>query len=112
MKPRQPKIMMLSQVETKPKQAPQIDLDDPKLLAMIDGGGETVTEKKKKTKEQEPAPTPTADELKNFSIRIFQSELDDIKKHLKGFGGRKTKSIHTFILEAIGEKLKRESKKA
>lgn len=106
-----PVILMPSQV-AKPKEAPQIDLDDPKLMAMIDGGGDTVTEKKKKTKEQEPAPTPTADELKNFSIRIFQSELDDIKKHLKGFGGRKTKSIHTFILEAIGEKLKRDSKKA
>jgi hypothetical protein len=104
-----PKMMMPSQV-AKPKQAPQIDLDDPKLMAMIDGGGDTVTEKKKKTKEQEPA--PTAYELKNFSIRMFRSELDDIKSHLKGFGGRKTKSIHTFILEAIGEKLKRESKKS
>lgn len=103
-----PKMMMPSQVATMPKQAPQIDLDDPKLMAMIDGGGDTVTEKKKKTKEQEPA----ADEIKNFSIRIFQSELNDIKRHLKGFGGRKTKSIHTFILEAIGEKLMRESKKA
>jgi hypothetical protein len=103
-----PTMMMPSQVAAKPKQAPHIDLDDPKLMAMIDGGGDTVTEKKKKTTEQ----VRTEDELKNFSIRIFQSELDDIKKHLKGFGGRKTKSIHTFILEAISDKLQRESKKA
>ena len=89
-----------------PRVAPKIDLEDPKLLNMVNGGG-SVAVKKKKEQTQEPAP----DSIKNFSIKLFDSELSEIKTHLLGVGGRKTKSIQTFILEAINEKLKKETKR-
>ena len=73
---------------------------------MVNGGG-SVAVKKKKEQAQKPAP----DSIKNFSIKLFNSELEEIKIHLLGVGGRKTKSIQTFILEAISEKLKKETKR-
>jgi hypothetical protein len=89
-----------------PQVTPKVNLDDPKLLNMVNGGG-SVAVKKKKEQAQEPAP----DSIKNFSIKLFNSELEEIKTHLLGVGGRKTKSIQTFILEAISEKLKKETKR-
>lgn len=89
-----------------PQVTPKVNLDDPQILNMINGGG-SVAVKKKREQTQEPQ----ADVLKNFSIKLFDSELSEIKTHLLGIGGRKTKSIQTFILEAISEKLKKETKR-
>lgn len=89
-----------------PQVTPKINLEDPKIVNMINGGG-SVAVKKKKGQEKEPQ----ADSIKNFSIKLFDSELKEIKTHLIGVGGRKTKSIQTFILEAISEKLKKEIKR-
>ena len=88
-----------------PQVSPKINLDDPQILNMINGGGSVAVKKKK-----EYATKPQANSIKNFSIKLFDSELKEIKTHLIGVGGRKTKSIQTFILEAINEKLKRETK--
>lgn len=85
--------------------ASKIDLDDPAFKAMVEGGGSVAVQKKKESTTQQGQ-----EAIKNFSIRLFESELNDIKTHLQGYGGRKKKSIHTFMLEAISEKLKREIK--
>ena len=87
-----------------PQVSPKINLDDPQILNMINGGG-SVAVKKKKEYAKEPH------SMKNFSIKLFESELEEIRTHLIGVGGRKTKSIQTFILEAISEKLKKETKR-
>lgn len=89
-----------------PQVAPKVNLDDPEILNMINGGGSVAVKKKK-----EQAQEPKADSIKNFSIKLFDSELKEIKTHLIGVGGRKTKSIQTFILEAISEKIKKETKR-
>ena len=89
-----------------PQVKPKVNLDDPQIVNMINSGG-LVAGEKKKEQAQEPAP----DSIKNFSIKLFDSELSEIKAHLLGVGGRKTKSIQTFILEAISEKLKKETKR-
>ena len=89
-----------------PQVTPKVNLDDPKLLNMVNGGG-SVAVKKKKEQTQEPQ----TDVLRNFSIKLFDRELEEIRTHLIGVGGRKTKSIQTFILEAISEKLKKETKR-
>jgi hypothetical protein len=88
----------------KPKQeTPFLNVENPELLAMIASGGGTKAEMKPLDLKAD-----LSDEIKHFSIRLFNSELEEIKNHIKGFGGRKTKSIHTFILEGIREKLDRE----
>lgn len=97
------------------KAAPRTDMDDPELLAMIEGGGSVAAEKKNKpskAKQSElAADTEDQAEIKNFSIRLLASELADIKDHLQASKTRfKKQSIHSFILEAIAEKLKRERK--
>lgn len=87
---------------------PNVNLDNPELLNMLNAGGSVATQQKN----WETVKTIKEDEnpLKNFSIKLFESELKEIRAHLLGIGGRKSKSIQTFILEAISEKLKRETK--
>lgn len=87
---------------------PNVNLDNPELLNMLNAGGSVAVEKKKvasvELEKREDNP------LRNFSIKLFESELKEIRAHLLGIGGRKSKSIQTFILEAISEKLKKETK--
>jgi hypothetical protein len=62
-----------------------------------------------------PAPTTppaTEDPQKSFTLRLYASTLLELQAIKEAQPRKKPKSIHSFIIEAIEEKIKRERRKA
>jgi len=67
---------------------------------------------------ESPAPTPEPpkeeeeDLQKSFTLRLYTSMLQELQAIKEAQPRRKPKSIHSFIIEAIEEKMKKERRKA
>lgn len=84
---------------TLPPAAPQ--LDEKAMIAMIEKGGSTISTKKPPTMaEQEDA-------LKSFTIKLYESELAQIRAIQDNMPKRDRISMHDFIVTAVQDKLKR-----
>lgn len=65
-----------------------------------------------------PAPTPEPlkeeeeDSPKSFTLRLYASMLQELQAIKEVQPKRKPRSIHSFIIEAIEEKIKKENRKA
>jgi len=66
-----------------------------------------------------PAPVPLPevpkeeeDAQKSFTLRLYASMLHELQAIKEAQPRRKPKSIHSFILEAIEEKIKKERRKS
>jgi hypothetical protein len=65
------------------------------------------------------SPTPVPERLreeedsqKSFTLRLYASMLQELQAIKEAQPKRKPRSIHSFIIEAIEEKIKKESRKA
>ena len=64
-----------------------------------------------------PVPVPEApkeeeDTQKSFTLRLYASMLHELQAIKEAQPRRKPKSIHSFIIEAIEEKIKKERRKS
>ena len=65
-----------------------------------------------------PAPAPELlkeeeeDSQKSFTLRLYASMLQELQAIKEAQPKRKPRSIHSFIIEAIEEKIKKENRKA
>lgn len=64
-----------------------------------------------------PAPVPEVpkeeeDTQKSFTLRLYASMLHELQSIKEAQPRRKPKSIHSFIIEAIEEKIKKERRKS
>jgi predicted metal-dependent hydrolase len=85
-------------------------IDEKRISEVINKGGSTT-----KTIEQHPS-DPEADQLKNFNIKILQSELttiNELREKRPKIRGQKRLgiSLHDWLIEAVKEKIERETKK-
>ena len=58
------------------------------------------------------APKEEEDPQKSFTLRLFASMLHELQAIKEAQPRRKPKSIHSFIIEAIEEKIKKERRKS
>lgn len=64
-----------------------------------------------------PTPAPESlkeeeDSQKSFTLRLYASMLQELQVIKEAQPKRKPRSIHSFIIEAIEEKIKKENRKA
>ena len=79
---------------------------NPAMLAMINKGGSVLEEPTPTTKKSEAA----EDKLKSFTFKIYESELAQIRAIQDTLPKRDRISIHDFVLAAVKEKIKKETK--
>lgn len=58
------------------------------------------------------APKEEEDTQKSFTLRLYASMLHELQAIKEAQPRRKPKSIHSFIIEAIEEKIKKERRKS
>jgi hypothetical protein len=58
------------------------------------------------------APKEEEDTQKSFTLRLYASMLHELQTIKEAQPRRKPKSIHSFIIEAIEEKIKKERRKS
>ncbi|MVN79282.1 hypothetical protein GO988_23360 [Hymenobacter sp. HMF4947] len=58
------------------------------------------------------APKDEEDTQKSFTLRLYASMLHELQAIKEAQPRRKPKSIHSFIIEAIEEKIKKERRKS
>ncbi|MGI4832310.1 MAG: hypothetical protein ACRYFK_02500 [Janthinobacterium lividum] len=58
------------------------------------------------------APKEEEDPQKSFTLRLYASMLHELQAIKEAQPRRKPKSIHSFIIEAIEEKIKKERRKS
>lgn len=84
---------------------PPIRLPATSLEEMINKGGSVVTEI------SHPRAAPVEeDKLKSFTFKIYESELAQIRAIQDALPKRDRISIHDFVLAAVKEKIKQDSK--
>jgi hypothetical protein len=82
--------------------------DTAAMQAMINKGGSVAA-----TEAQAAvASSPGDDPLKSFTIRLYASMLAELQRLKEAQPKKKPKSIHSFVIEAIAEKIERERRKA
>lgn len=59
-----------------------------------------------------PATLPAEDKLKSFTFKIYESELAQIRTIQDALPRRDRISIHDFVLAAVKEKIRQETKSA
>jgi len=72
---------------------------------MINKGGSVATDAF-----QSPAAAEEEDKLKSFTFKIYESELAQIRAIQDALPKRDRISIHDFVLAAVKEKIRQESK--
>jgi hypothetical protein len=75
------------------------ELDDVRIKEIIDRGGSVFGDRHKESYE---------DEQKNVQLRLYQSMIAEIDEHRKRVKRGKKPSRHSWIVDAIAEKLDRE----
>jgi hypothetical protein len=84
---------------------PPVPLDSPAMKEAINKGGSV----------RSTVPTtvvdPNEDKLKSFTIRLYESELAEIRDILPRLPKRGVKSIRSFLTVAVQEKIAKEKKK-
>lgn len=81
-------------------------LSDPAMQAMINKGGSVLdTESTISTKDEEQE-----DKLKSFTFKIYESELAQIRGIQDKLPKRDRISIHDFVLTAVKDKIRKESR--
>jgi hypothetical protein len=60
----------------------------------------------------EPIREEEEDSQKSFTLRLYASMLQELQAIKEAQPKRKPRSIHSFIIEAIEEKIKKENRKA
>ena len=73
--------------------------DDPKIKEIIDRGGSVLSDRREEVYE---------DEQKNLQLRLYQSMISEIDERRKKVKRGKKPSRHSWIVDAIEEKLERE----
>ncbi|MGY3091477.1 hypothetical protein ACVWYF_004545 [Hymenobacter sp. UYAg731] len=81
-------------------------MSNPAMQAMINKGGSILEEPTPIAQTPEPA----EDKLKSFTFKIYESELAQIRAIQDILPKRDRISIHDFVLAAVKEKIKKESK--
>ena len=81
-------------------------MSNPAMQAMINKGGSVLEEPTPTTKKSEAA----EDKLKSFTFKIYESELAQIRAIQDTLPKRDRISIHDFVLAAVKEKIKKETK--
>jgi hypothetical protein len=77
------------------------------LEEMISKGGSVASES---TRSVVMLPEPEEDKLKSFTFKIYESELAQIRAIQDALPKRDRISIHDFVLAAVKEKIRQESK--
>jgi hypothetical protein len=77
------------------------------LEEMISKGGSVASES---TRPVVMLPEPEEDKLKSFTFKIYESELAQIRAIQDALPKRDRISIHDFVLAAVKEKIRQESK--
>jgi hypothetical protein len=81
-------------------------MSNPAMQAMINKGGSVLEEQGQISKNPEPA----EDKLKSFTFKIYESELAQIRGIQDTLPKRDRISIHDFVLAAVKEKIRKETK--
>jgi hypothetical protein len=85
---------------------PPTRLPSTSLEEMISKGGSVASE-------AAPVPAlPAEDKLKSFTFKIYESELAQIRTIQDALPRRDRISIHDFVLAAVKEKIRQETKSA
>lgn len=86
---------------------PPTRLPSTSLEEMISKGGSVASEAA-----PVPAAPPAEDKLKSFTFKIYESELAQIRTIQDALPRRDRISIHDFVLAAVKEKIRQETKSA
>lgn len=85
---------------------PPAQFSNPDLLAAINKGGSTVQEAVTEIRLK-----PSDDKLKSFTFKIYESELEQIRKIQQSLPKRDRISISDFVISAVKDRILKESKK-
>lgn len=80
-------------------EADETTLDDAKIKEIIDRGGSVLSDRREEVYE---------DTQKNLQLRLYQSMISEIDERRKKVKRGKKPSRHSWIVDAIEEKLERE----
>ncbi len=80
-------------------------MDERKIEALINKGGSSTKAK------PEVVDQPDEDAIKTVLLRLYQSQLTEIEEVLAKIPKRQRPSRHAYIIQALEEKIQRDSKK-
>ncbi|OZI07030.1 hypothetical protein BWI93_16705 [Siphonobacter sp. BAB-5385] len=80
-------------------------MDEKKIEALINKGGSSTKVK------PEVIDQPDEDAIKTVLLRLYQSQLTEIEEVLAKIPKRQRPSRHAYIIQALEEKIQRDSKK-